>query len=166
MNLYHLFNITEKLSKINLYLFTLTWLIAFLTWLPFLKVRLLFAPLKLETIPFCKWLVLHSEDILILFSFFLLLEAVIVILFYISFYVTGYYLYMLKRLHDLVTILSIYFMLFMQICKNLGITKYGILNLFYFFAENLSISTVLCFFTYLINLLYLIMLIIGYFYRH
>lgn len=153
---------TDK--KINFYFFTLLIIIDFLLSIPFLHMRTLLAPLHLESTKIFMWISNNEFNILSVFTFYLIIQACILILTCIASYADTCFLALRDLLHYMID-LSIYFVLLLQLCNNLKVTSYGMFSVLEYYSSTYGYSFIGTTFTvsYLVTLLCLFLKVLAYF---
>lgn len=153
---------TDK--KINFYLFTLLIIIDFLLSIPFLRMKTLLTPLHLESTKIFMWISNNESNILSVFTFYLSIQACALILTCIALYADTCYFALRDLLHYMID-LSIYFVLFLQLCNNLKATSYGMYSVLEYYSSTYGYSFIgiTCTISYLVTLLFLFLKVLAYF---
>ncbi len=145
-------------------IFTLLWLLTFLSFLPFLDLDELFNSFQLNSFSIFQYINNNQNVIFSFLTLFLLVDFFLLIMFLIA-NKTDHYYYELKKLSENTTLIFIYIMLLFQLFRNVNIINYSTWDLFRHYDSVFSIRNLICIFMYAMNLIILMFLVGGYFYR-
>lgn len=149
-----------KPGDLFFYCFTILWPAVLLTLIPF---SILESPIG--NFSFFLWITDHEPQILYLFLLLLLVECPIFILYFIA-CITSYYLEKLSALCTYLINATSYAILLLQLFRNIGILNYGVLDYFDYIEQQQNILVrSLCIAQYSINLLFILLMVAGYFFR-
>ena len=148
----------------HFYWFTFLWITTLFTQIPFLRTGYLLHPICQKFNFLSIWFTNNKSLLLSILSLLLLFETLTLIFTFIS-YKTSYYEFELQILYTFLLNISSDSLLLFQLFKNIGITNFGINEIFLFYNDNFSITSILCILSLAVSLTLIFLKIIGYFYR-